>query len=298
MIRKISSYEVPPPRVGKGYAPQVTERFQKSYHGVNVTVATADISRATDWSIRGQRDTVIVHLSGRMTLLETELDGHGGSSGPANPGEIWTVPAGYTYHSHAQGQSIAYAEFEFDLQNSPAKTRELRGIAGEPDAILYQTSLKIARLIRMSDDVAALEAESLVEIIRDRVNIHLTSTSTSMSARSFVPFSQQQSRLVREFILDHLANRISLSDLCQVTNYSTHHLLMAFRQSFGTTPAQYILTQRLRVAQSFLLHTSLDITDIALRTGFSSHSHLTTAFRQRQGMLPSELRKMQVRPPL
>ncbi|WP_266158745.1 helix-turn-helix transcriptional regulator [Dyella silvatica] len=66
--------------------------------------------------------------------------------------------------------------------------------------------------------------------------------------------------------------------------------LAAFRHSFGISPMRYVMTQRLRLACSLLASTRQDITAIALATGFSSHSHLTAAFRQHFGTTPREYR--------
>ncbi|WP_447971870.1 helix-turn-helix domain-containing protein [Nitrospira sp. M1] len=66
---------------------------------------------------------------------------------------------------------------------------------------------------------------------------------------------------------------------------------MAFREAFGTTPAQYIITQRLRRVQSLLVNGKDDITSIAHATGFSSHSHLTTTFKKHLHITPSQFRQ-------
>lgn len=54
---------------------------------------------------------------------------------------------------------------------------------------------------------------------------------------------------------------------------------------------QYIIAQRLRRARWLLMHTRNDITTIALETGFASHSHLTTAFKQHTGLTPLAFRQ-------
>jgi AraC family transcriptional regulator len=73
-------------------------------------------------------------------------------------------------------------------------------------------------------------------------------------------------------------------------NLNVHQLLIAFRRNFGTTPAQYILTQRLRRARWHLLNGNADIADIAFDCGFASHSHLSAAFKRDTGITPRQFR--------
>lgn len=58
----------------------------------------------------------------------------------------------------------------------------------------------------------------------------------------------------------------------------------------GTTIAAYINDFRLRKARSLLLDTSLSITEISERLGFSTQRYFSTFFKERTGMTPSAFR--------
>jgi transcriptional regulator GlxA family with amidase domain len=79
----------------------------------------------------------------------------------------------------------------------------------------------------------------------------------------------------------HLAARVALSP---------RRLETLFRQNLGLTPAAYALNLRLSAARRMITDTRHPLADVALRTGFSSPSTLSRAFRQRFGMAPSTLR--------
>jgi AraC family transcriptional regulator len=64
----------------------------------------------------------------------------------------------------------------------------------------------------------------------------------------------------------------------------------AFKRAFGTTPAQYVLAERLKWARWLLENTRSPISVIAAETGFSSQSHLTSVLRIQTGDTPNELR--------
>jgi len=85
--------------------------------------------------------------------------------------------------------------------------------------------------------------------------------------------------------------RWTLSDLSKKVDCSPYHLTRIFRTEIGIPLHQYQL--RLRIAKSLdaLLDTKDDLTNIALDSGFYSHSHFTSAFRQTLGISPTEFRR-------
>ena len=72
---------------------------------------------------------------------------------------------------------------------------------------------------------------------------------------------------------------------------SPRRLEVLFREGFGTTPGAYGLALRLAAAQRMLTDTQHPLAEIALRTGFSSPSTLSRAFRAQYGSAPSALRR-------
>ena len=88
-----------------------------------------------------------------------------------------------------------------------------------------------------------------------------------------------------------LACDLDLAELAQVAGVSRFHFLRLFKNSFGITPHRYVLDQRLATARRLLEDTSQPIAQIALATGFSSQSHLSTAMRRSTGLSPSSWRR-------
>jgi transcriptional regulator GlxA family with amidase domain len=65
---------------------------------------------------------------------------------------------------------------------------------------------------------------------------------------------------------------------------------MLFRQTVGLSPAAYALDLRLSAARRMITDTRHNLAEVALRTGFSSPSTLSRAFRAKFGTAPSRLR--------
>jgi AraC family transcriptional regulator len=95
---------------------------------------------------------------------------------------------------------------------------------------------------------------------------------------------------VTDYIHDRLADEIQLTDLSELLGLSQFHFSRLFKQTLGVTPYQYILQQRVERAKHLLKTTDFPIMEIALRCGFSSHSHLGKWFRHYAGMTPKAFR--------
>jgi AraC-like DNA-binding protein len=92
-----------------------------------------------------------------------------------------------------------------------------------------------------------------------------------------------------EWVLAHLHQPISLSDLEQRSHYSRRSLQLAFKQRFGCGPMQWLRRQRLAKARSMLESPmrSSSIFEVALACGYLSQAAFSRDFLQRYGERPS-----------
>ena len=81
-----------------------------------------------------------------------------------------------------------------------------------------------------------------------------------------------------------------IATIARAVSLSPRRLETLFRDSFGLTPGAYALSLRLAAARRMLTDTSHPLSEIALRTGFSSPATLGRAFRSRFGRPPGSLR--------
>jgi AraC family transcriptional regulator len=265
--------------------------------GVKFSWTVENISQRTTWSIKREKHTVIVHLAGPIRKIETELNGKGLSPGRPLDGDIWIIPAGHEYQSEALGGTIRYAEFEFDqtilsrLIQRDIDIAPIRHQIGYSDAFLHRATIRLAELTQHADDLSALASVSLGHTLL--LHFFTTYPGKHKRVRQRIPrtqFSAKQTRLVSGFIADHLQQPIMLAQLADLVGMTSHELLEAFRQAFGSTPAQYIIEQRLRRTRAELLGSNDTIATIAAEVGFCSHAHLTSTFASKYGITPSEFR--------
>lgn len=85
---------------------------------------------------------------------------------------------------------------------------------------------------------------------------------------------------------DRIADELGISEV---------YLRRVFKESLSVTPKQYILELRYRKAKQLLSEGILTIHEIAEECGFSGAYHFSRAFRQSEGMSPTEYRNTERR---
>jgi AraC family transcriptional regulator len=96
--------------------------------------------------------------------------------------------------------------------------------------------------------------------------------------------------LIDHHLSDEEEGRVALRTVARAVRMSYFHFSRAFKQSMGMTATNYIAERRIERAKKMLEETELPISEIALRSGFSSQSHFTTAFRRLAGATPKAFR--------
>lgn len=100
-------------------------------------------------------------------------------------------------------------------------------------------------------------------------------------------------RLVRRHAREHADDpKLTGASMAESLGWSLRQIQLALQHA-GTTPRELIREERLRLARDRLrspAYRHLTITDLAHASGFSSASAFSTAFRQRFGVPPREMR--------
>jgi AraC family transcriptional regulator len=92
------------------------------------------------------------------------------------------------------------------------------------------------------------------------------------------------------YIEEHLGDDLTLKRMALETELSPFYLARVFKSEVGKSPHQYVLDRRIARARALLRDTTIPIADVALATGFSSQSHMSTWFRRLVGVSPANYR--------
>lgn len=105
-----------------------------------------------------------------------------------------------------------------------------------------------------------------------------------------------QAKRIKLFIEEHISHSISLDELARLVKLSTSYFSAAFKVSFGTSPHNYIILQRIDFAKQRMLSSNAPLCEIALDCGLSDQAHLSRLFRRVTGTTPSAWRRYLAKP--
>ncbi len=83
----------------------------------------------------------------------------------------------------------------------------------------------------------------------------------------------------------------TLDELVKPLYCTKSHAIREFKDTFGTTPYEYLLTRRFSAAKAMLKSTAMSICEIAERLSFYDVHYFSDCFKKRFGLTPTEYRK-------
>lgn len=92
---------------------------------------------------------------------------------------------------------------------------------------------------------------------------------------------------VKQYIDDHYEKQISLNELSELSGMNKYTLIRNFTHQMRLTPYQYLETIRINHAKK-LLEAGVNLTEIAIFSGFSDQSHFTRFFKKLIGLTPKQ----------
>jgi AraC family transcriptional regulator len=174
-------------------------------------------------------------------------------------------------------------------------TGQLQQFTNVADPLFTPLATGLRRATMLGAPTPPLAMETLAVAAVERVSVLLDA-----GTRRAKPERRMTSRRLKR-ILDHfearLAEDIRLADLASDSGLSESYLARTFRAATGTTLHAALVERRIARARSLIEAASrrgvpASLAEVAAATGFSSHAHMTTAFRRVLGITPSEWMRM------
>ncbi|MCR4590523.1 MAG: helix-turn-helix domain-containing protein [Lachnospiraceae bacterium] len=97
---------------------------------------------------------------------------------------------------------------------------------------------------------------------------------------------------VCSYISAHYAEDLTLEDVAERSGFSKYHFARLFKQFTGKTFYRYVNMKRIENAERLLTEPSASITEIAVKSGFSSPPAFVRMFKLIKGCTPTEFRNM------
>ena len=147
-----------------------------------------------------------------------------------------------------------------------------------PGPALRQAVHALHRALGHPDD--ALEAESRLALVGDRLRAHLTATLPG-TGRS----PQGLAGDLRDLLEERLFERTTLAQAGRDLGASPSHLVRCFTDSFGIAPHRYVTARRIDAARRRLLDGE-PIALVAAEVGFYDQAHFSRQFKRHVGTSP------------
>jgi len=104
------------------------------------------------------------------------------------------------------------------------------------------------------------------------------------------PLSSNALSGLREYVLEHLTERILVADLARHAGLPPNRFAVTYREQTGQSPHQFVLALRIEHAADLLRNSKMSLADVALACGFANQQHLCNAMRRSRGITPSRYR--------
>lgn len=88
---------------------------------------------------------------------------------------------------------------------------------------------------------------------------------------------------IKNYLNEHYMKDVQIKDLEQVSGLSKNYILLLFRKHVGMSPMQYLTWVRVNKAKELAIHSSLSISEIAERVGYSDVHTFGRMFKKKTG---------------
>lgn len=154
----------------------------------------------------------------------------------------------------------------------------------------------VYRLSTLRQDGWELEVQAAAGKIWSLLYKHREACASA--EKSGLPLAiQSRLKLMTDFIESHYASKLTLVDIADAASISKTEALRCFQAGFLTSPVDYLIRHRLKVAYQLLSGTGKSVTEIAFLVGVENVSYFNRLFKREFGGTPGGVRKRGTRQP-
>ena len=225
--------------------------------------------RGWEWDSNGDYACFYCVTAGTMTLLlgDEVIHGHEGDAF-----FLRHLDRGARFVADVEDTAYYFISFYYDESTSLGIAPYLKGVAPvDRFKAIHRAHHSEAFLYRLK------EAELFLGLVH-----HLASaTADGVEGSS----SDARLRAATEYVNIYYYKKISIGDLCAVSNYSPAHLRRLFLKHYALTPQEYIIRKKLAMAKDMLEEApEKKIDEIAELLSFCSASYLCKLFKKHYGV--------------
>ena len=248
------------------------------------------------------------HVIGFTFERQQGVDAFGGARRRPLDAEPWRLaftPAGCDVFSASDRGGeylvLSVAPDTFARLAAGTATNQLGRFTNAADPLFTPLANGLRRITMLGAAAPALAMDTFVAAAVERVSALLDArpqrAQTERRVQSERRMTSRRLKRILDYFEARLTEDIRLADLANVSGLSECYLARTFRAATGTTLHAALVERRIARARSLIAAAlrrgaSANLAEVAAATGFSSHAHMTTAFRRVLGITPSEWTRM------
>ena len=196
-------------------------------------------------------------------------------------------------YSHSTSDNLWSLQWcHFYAPSLPAVYEKYKERGGRP--VFHPADIK--PFTTLLTDIYDLASSS--DYIRDmRINEKLGTLLTLLMEQSWHPESMTVSRkrlelaAVKEYLDEHYTEKIALDDLSEHFFINKFYLSKIFRETYGTTVNNYLISKRITRAKQLLRFTDMTVDEVGAAVGMGDANYFSRMIRKVEGISPREYRK-------
>lgn len=105
-------------------------------------------------------------------------------------------------------------------------------------------------------------------------------------------YEVQKMNMVTDYMMRNIHKSLTVFEICRDIGFSESSLKRLVKQTCGQSPLAYFADLKIAQAEWLILHSAMNMTQIAEQLGFSSVHYFSRVFKQKTGKTPTELKKI------
>ncbi len=204
-------------------------------------------------------------------------------------GDLITIKPGENYQQEKAGKNYPFNNYAlhltlFSTDNSDIE-QQIKAIYPRKLSLIYQPNIealfeKLLELYTMKKNENLLLQKSIVYSILDIVFEHIRHDNVKKISNRYRKVVK-----VKNYIEQHYQKDISLHEMAEVAELSFTYFSKLFKQYFKTSPTNYHIDYRLKMAKLFLSK-GYSVTEASNQCGFHSIHYFSRLFKRRIGISP------------
>lgn len=242
----------------------------------NVSIKIREV-RCMSWNIASVSVAARPYHALVLRLCGSASFSHGALSLDTHPGDVFYMPANYSYQAKYQGKNeILVIHFESDLVS------KMENFQLDNSHIVSLLFHRLYDIWNEKADGYYYSALSLMCEILENISVQQAPLLRNETVKAF----ENAVEYMEKF---YTSGELSVKELVAKAHMSNTYFRKLFFTKFSTTPAKYLTSKRLIYAEKLLSTGKYSIKEVAEMSGFGDVKYFSRVVKKEYGVPPSKL---------